>query len=160
MCADTGSPPHRWATDNSFRNFLRQMPESGAKPSAPIPQLFPSPGHQSRQSPHHLFHPSQTRCVSRRAGDFSKDGHLSDALLWRSRICNAKPLEAWKAMWQCISQMPGLSVLKAITTWPPFCGSMTTSRLGGFVKLKVALLGVSEPSTFAMMAKSWPWRWI
>jgi len=30
-----------------------------------------------------------------------------------SIICAARPIDAWKAIWQCTSQTPGLSTLKA-----------------------------------------------
>lgn len=35
-----------------------------------------------------------------------------------STNCNAKPSLACQAMWQCKSQDPGLSILKAIAKWP------------------------------------------
>lgn len=43
-------------------------------------------------------------------------------------------------MWQCISQVPGLSDLKAMTM-NPFTGKSTTSRRGGLDSVKLSLSG-------------------
>lgn len=49
----------------------------------------------------------------------------------RSTNCTANPSLACHATWQCISQLPGLSVRNAITRYPP-AGIDTVSRRGGF----------------------------
>ena len=64
-------------------------------------------------------------------------------------------------MWQCITQMPGLSVLNAMIN-VPFAGRTATSRRGGLSKFQFAGFAGSNLLSLlcAMMAKSWPWRWI
>ena len=136
------------------------MPESGENAISPIPQLFPSPGHQFSQSPNHLFHRSQPLCACCKAALVSICGHISAAASRLSIICMAMPLDAWKAIWQCSSQGPGLSALKAMVT-KPVGGSTTTSRRGGLVMLRLRKpRAVGKVALCSRMAKSWPWRWI
>ena len=59
-------------------------------------------------------------------------------LLSLSTNCKAKPSDACHAIWQCISQEPGLSIWKAITRCPPV-GSVITSRRGGFTRLSAVV---------------------
>lgn len=115
------------------------------------------PVHQLLQSPNHLSQFAQTRSVSFVMGE---EGVLKSVLASAclSRICSARPSLAWKAvhhrvnirsdhsdgvtlpMWQCISHVPGLSDLNAITT-KPFTGKSTTSRRGGLDSVKLSLSG-------------------
>lgn len=70
------------------------------------------------------------------------------------------PALACHAMWQCMSQAPGLSGLKAIAIYPP-AGSSTTSRRGGLVKLKVEKLaaGSNVVLLWASKTMSMPCQW-
>src|SRR5436190_3840915 len=56
-----------------------------------------------------------------------------------SKICSARPEDACHAIWQCMSQTPGLSALKAIIRYPP-AGRSATSRRGGLSRLILTFL--------------------
>jgi hypothetical protein len=158
------SRPVRRPLQEQLRAF--QIPESSwnshivvFSQAGYVPVVLLRPGHQFLQS---LFHASQfvqTCSASLMAFDVLWGQRLF-ASACRSSICMDSPPEAWYAIWQCISQLPGLSALKAMTT-KPFLGSRTTSRLGGFIKVRLSRSGeYGVFSTCWRIAKSWPCKWI
>lgn len=123
-----------------------QMPESSWN-GGTGQRFFGSANHLS-----HVAHPRLVSCSRAGVSSFR-------AASCRSRICIAKPDDAWLAMWQCNSHTPGLSALNAMTTYPP-SGSKTTSRRGGLSFLGLIGFTVVFCVDCCSRAKSWPWRWI
>jgi hypothetical protein len=140
--------------ESSWNNHVVVFSQAGY-----LPVVLLRPGHQFLQSLYHVSQFLQTRSASLMAFDLLW-GQMLFASACRSSICMDSPSEAWYAIWQCISQLPGLSVLKAMTT-KPLLGSRTTSRLGGFIRVRLSRSGeYSVSSTCWRIAKSWPCKWI
>lgn len=73
----------------------------------------------------------------------------------------ASPADECQAMWQWMSQAPGLSARMAMAR-KPFAGRRATSRRGGLSKLKVEKLvaGSNWVVLWARITTSWPCQWI
>lgn len=138
ICIASMQASYHWAQG------VNQMPESSWNVA--------TSGQWLLELPNHLFQLSHTRLISCNRARVS-----CWAASCRSRICKAKPDDACNAIWQCISQTPGLSALKAMTMYPP-AGSKATSLRGGLSNFRFR--GILLLLDCCSRAKSWPWRWI
>lgn len=121
---------------------IPQIPESSWNSMGvdlPCLQLPWFPGHQLLQLDCHFFQVAQVSLAAWMAGEVVK-GQMPSAAARRSSTCMARPSDACRAMWQCMSQEPGLSVLKAMMT-KPLRGRSTTSRRGGLSSFRLTLRG-------------------
>jgi hypothetical protein len=66
------------------------------------------------------------------------------------------------AIWQCMSQAPGLFAGKANTN-QPFAGNVAVSLRGGLAKFREEVMvdeSKKEEAWWPRTKKSWPWRWM
>lgn len=154
-CCTPASPRGRTRRRAARRRWLPAgVPESACRAPRQCDELFFCLGVWSVMS---LFFPeAQKKNMGERPAHVEQDEFGSDK--W-ARGGGEKGGGLYIPMWQCTSQLPMLSVLKAMMTKPPL-GRRTTSRLGGLSTFFHGLMFVAfgGEDSCCKIAKSWPAR--